>query len=220
MGHWTTLDTAHGQVSAWHALPEGTPRGGLVVIQEIFGVTDYIRQVADRYAAHGYEVLAPALFDPVEKDAQLAYDQDGVRKGLELVGALGFDRALDIVQAAAQALAPAGKVGTLGYCWGGSVALLAALRLGLPSVSYYGGRNTQFLDETPKAPVLFHFGAQDGSIPAESIQQHREKLPQMQTFVYPAGHGFDRHVDPNHYDADSAELARERSLAFLAEHLG
>lgn len=219
MGHWTTLDTPHGQVSAWHAVPDATPRGGLVLIQEIFGVTAYIREVADYYAAQGYEVLAPALFDPVAKDMQLNYDQDGVQKGLELVGALGFDKALDIVQAAAQALAPAGKVGTLGYCWGGSVALLAALRLGLPSVSYYGGRNIQFLDETPKAPVLFHFGAQDSSIPPDSVQQHREKLPQMQTYVYPAGHGFDRHVDPNHYDADSAASARERSLAFLADQL-
>ncbi|MGV1109442.1 dienelactone hydrolase family protein [Xanthomonas translucens] len=220
MGHWTTLDTAHGQVAAWHALPQGAPRGGLVLIQEIFGVTAYIREVADYHAAQGYEVLAPGLFDPVERDAQLNYDQDGVNKGLELVGALGFDKALDIVQAAAQALAPAGKVGTVGYCWGGSVALLAAIRLGLPSVSYYGGRNTQFLDETPKAPVLFHFGARDSSIPPEAVQQHREKLPRMQTYVYPAGHGFDRHVDPNHYDADSADSARQRSLAFLAEHLG
>ncbi|WP_045737096.1 dienelactone hydrolase family protein [Xanthomonas sp. MUS 060] len=219
MGHWITLVTAHGQVCAWHAQPDDAPRAGLVIIQEIFGVTAYIREVAEHYAAQGYAVLAPALFDPIEKDVQLTYDQDGIHKGLELVGALGFERALDIVQAAAQALAPAGKVGTLGYCWGGSVALLAALRLGLPSVSYYGGRNTQFLDETPKAPVLFHFGAHDQSIPAEAVQQHREKLPQMQTFVYPAGHGFDRHVDPHHHDPDSAERARERSLTFLAEHL-
>jgi carboxymethylenebutenolidase len=219
MSHWTTLGTAHGQVSAWHARPQGTPRGGLVIIQEIFGVNAYIREVANYYAAQGYEVLAPGLFDPVQKDTQLDYDQEGVRKGLELIHTLGLDKALDIVQAAAQALAPSGKVGTLGYCWGGSVALLAALRLGLPSVSYYGGRNTHFLDETPKAPVLFHFGAQDNSIPPESVQQHREKLPQMQTYVYPAGHGFDRHVDPNHYDEDSAASARERSLAFLADQL-
>ncbi|MBN6149653.1 dienelactone hydrolase family protein [Xanthomonas sp. AmX2] len=218
MAHWTTLDTEHGQVSAWHATPNGAPRGGLVVIQEIFGVNPHIRDVAERYAAEGYEVLAPAFFDPVEKDVQLDYGPEGFQKGRDLVGQLGFDKAVDIVRAAATMLAPAGKVGTVGYCWGGSVALLAALRLGLPSVSYYGARNTQFLDETPQAPVMFHFGAQDKSIPPEAVQQHREKLPQMQTFVYPADHAFNRDGGPS-YDEDSANSARERSLAFLAEHL-
>ncbi|NEL41666.1 MAG: dienelactone hydrolase family protein, partial [Xanthomonas perforans] len=112
----------------------------------------------------------------------------------------------------------AGKVGTVGYCWGGSVALLSAIRLGLPSVSYYGGRNTQLLDETPKAPVMFHFGEQDTSIPPEAIQAHREKLPQMETFVYPTGHAFNRSIDPTHYDADSAERALERTLGFFEAH--
>lgn len=142
-----------------------------------------------------------------------------MKQGLERVNALGVEKALEIVRAAASRLAPAGKVGTVGYCWGGSIALLSALRLGLPSVSYYGARNVQFLDEPPKAPVMFHFGAQDKSIPPEAIAAHREKLPQMATFVYPADHAFNRSVG-HAYDPDSATLALERTLDFFAEHLG
>lgn len=218
MGHWTTLDTPHGQVAAWHAQPVGQPRGGLVVIQEIFGVTAHIRQVAEDYAAEGYEVLAPAFFDLAEKDAQLESDAAGVQRGLALVAAVGMDKSVDVVQAAATLLAPAGKVGTVGYCWGGTVALLSAIRLGLPSVSYYGARNTQYLDEPLKAPVIFHFGEHDKSIKPEAVQQHRDKLPRMPVYVYPADHAFNRDGGP-HWAPESAKLARERSLAFLAEQL-
>jgi carboxymethylenebutenolidase len=135
MGHWITLETARGQVAAWHATPVSAPKAGLVVIQEIFGANAHIRSVAEGFAAEGYEVLAPAFFDLVEKDAELAYDAAGTDRGRALVDALGVDAALEVVDAAARALASAGKVGTVGYCWGGSIALLSALRLGLPSVS-------------------------------------------------------------------------------------
>lgn len=224
MGEWVTLDTHHGPVRAWQATPDGKPRGGLVVIQEIFGANPHIREVADGFAAQGYAVLAPSFFDLADTGRgphplQLAYDADGVAQGRALVDALGVEKALEIVRAAASKLAPAGKVGTVGYCWGGSIALLSALRLGLPSVSYYGARNVQFLDETPKAAVMFHFGAQDKSIPPEAIKAHREKLPQMATFVYPADHAFNRSVG-HAYDPDSATLALERTLDFFAEHLG
>ncbi|WP_282295523.1 MULTISPECIES: dienelactone hydrolase family protein [unclassified Stenotrophomonas] len=223
MGEWVTLDTHYGPVRAWQALPEGKPRGGLVVIQEIFGANPHIREVAEGFAAQGYAVLAPSFFDLVDgpeadPDA-LPYDPDGVKQGLERVNALGVEKALEIVRAAASKLAPAGKVGTVGYCWGGSIALLSALRLGLPSVSYYGARNVQFLDETAKAPVMFHFGAQDKSIPPEAVQAHREKLPQMATYVYPADHAFNRNVGHG-YDPDSAALALQRTLDFFSEHLG
>lgn len=233
MPHWITLDTPHGQVAAWHATPAGTPRGGLIVIQEIFGANAHIRQVAEDFAAQGYEVLAPAFFDLVEKDLQLPYDSDGVKRGLELVGRIGVDKAVDVVEAAAKALAAAlgsphadvrapardSHVGTVGYCWGGTIALLSATRLGLPSASYYGGRNIPFLDEAPKAPVMFHFGEKDKSIPPEAVQQHREKLPQMEVFTYPADHAFNRSAGHN-YAPESARLARERTLRFLAENLG
>ncbi|MCD7098659.1 dienelactone hydrolase family protein [Stenotrophomonas sp. MMGLT7] len=222
MGQWITLDTAHGPVAAWEAMPPGAPRAGLVVVQEIFGVNAHIRDVADRYAAQGYAVLAPAFFDPVEKNVELAYDQADFARGRELVGKLGLDAAVDIVQAAAQRLkADAGvaRVGSVGYCWGGTVALLAAQRLGLPSASYYGARNVPFLDLPFKAPVIFHFGELDTSIPPEMVQQHRDKLPQMAVHTYPAGHAFNRDVDPKAYDAASAALALERTLEFFAREL-
>lgn len=231
MGQWIQLDTPRGQVAAWQAGPPGAPRGGLVVIQEIFGVNPHMRAVADDFVAEGYAVLAPAFFDPVERGVELGYDEAGFARGRQLAGELGFDAALDIVAAAARRLrgfldafpTPPG-VGTVGYCWGGTVAMLSALKLGLPSVSYYGARNAAFLDDgalvaTPAAPVMFHFGEQDPSIPADVVQAHRRQLAQMPVHTYPAGHAFNRDVDPGAYDKPSARLARERSLDFLAGQL-
>lgn len=220
MGHAIVFETAHGDIGAWRTDPEGAPRGALVVIQEIFGVNAHVRSVVDRFAAAGYAALAPAFFDPIEAGVELDYGQDGFAKGRELVNALGLDRAVDIVAAAAQLLKREGrKVGAVGYCWGGTVAYLANTRLGLPAVSYYGARTAALLDETLRAPMMFHFGEKDGSIPAEDIAKHREKQPQAAVYVYPAGHAFNRDVDTHAYHAESAALARERTLAFFAEHL-
>ncbi len=219
MGQWIDLQVGDTPVRAWSATPPGQPRAGLIVIQEIFGANAHIRDVADRFAARGYAVLAPAFFDPVERDVELGYDAEGFAKGRELVGRLGFDKALDIVRAAAAELTRFGKVGTVGYCWGGTVALLSALRLGLPSVSYYGARNVQFLDEPLHAPVMFHFGERDESIPHEMVQQHRDKLPRSDIFTYDAGHAFNRDADPKAYSAHCAELALERTLAFFDAQL-
>ncbi|RYG14120.1 MAG: dienelactone hydrolase family protein [Burkholderiales bacterium] len=215
MGHWIEIATPHGPVAGWRVDPPAAPRGAIVVIQEIFGVNAHIRQVAEDFAAQGYAVLAPAYFDPIERGVQLHYDAAGVAKGRELIAALGLEKAVDITACAAATLAGNGAAGTVGYCWGGTVALLAALRHGLPSVSYYGARNVPFLGETPKAPVMFHFGELDASIPPEMVQKHREFLPQMPTHVYPAGHGFncDQRAD---YDGASARLARQRTLDFFA----
>lgn len=218
MGHWTAFDAPQGRISAWRAEPAGTPKGALVVVQEIFGVNAHIRAVAESFAVEGYVALAPACFDPIETGVELDYDPTGIARGRDLIAALGLDNALAIVGRAAAALAACGKVGTAGYCWGGTVALLAALRLGLPSVSYYGARNLPFLTEAPKAPVMFHFGEQDASIPPEMVQRHRDLLPQMQTFTYPAGHGFNCDLRADYHPA-SAQLARERTLAFFGKHL-
>ena len=232
MGQWIPLDTPAGRVAAWLAEPAGAARGGLVVVQEIFGANAHIRAVAEGYAADGYVVLAPAFFDPVEPGVELGYDQAGTARGRELVAQLGLDAALQIVAAAAawlQArLAGRGEpnaVGTVGYCWGGTVALLSALRLGLPSVSYYGARNLPFLEDPqlvakPRAPVMFHFGQDDPLIPDAAVQAHRQALPRMEVFTYPAGHAFNREVDADAFHAASAALARQRSLAFFAGHLG
>ena len=175
--------------------------------------------------------VAPAFFDPVERGVELGYDEAGFARGRELVGALGIEAAMEIVDAAATqlrarlaALQAPQAVGTVGYCWGGTVAMLAALRLGLPSVSYYAARDLPFLEDralvaAPRAPVMFHFGEQDSSITADAVEAHRRALPAMPLFTYPAGHAFNRDVDPKAWHRPSAELARERSLAFLAEHL-
>lgn len=218
MGHWIHIDTPHGQISAWKTEPTQPARGALVVVQEIFGVNRHIREIAESFAADGYVALAPAYFDPIEPGVELDYDDTGVAKGRELITQLGLDAAQAITASAADALAGSGKVGTVGYCWGGTVALLAALRLGLPSVSYYGARNLPFLAEAPKAPVMFHFGEHDKSIPPEAVQQHRALLPQMDIYTYPAGHGFNCDVRAD-YDPASAGLARERTLEFFARHL-
>ena len=218
MGAWTEIDTPLGSIPAWKAFPPGTPRGALVVIQEIFGVNAHIRGVADGFADEGYAVLAPALFDVLERGVELGYDAEGIAKGRDLIARLGLDKALDLTASTGAALDDYGKVGTVGYCWGGTVALLAALRLGLPSVSYYGARNVPFLSEPPKAPVMFHFGATDSSIPPDMVEKHRQLLPQMPVHVYPAGHGFncDARAD---FDPRSAALARSRTLAFFEGNL-
>jgi carboxymethylenebutenolidase len=206
-------------IGAYLAQPQGTPKGGLVIAQEIFGVNAYVRRVADRFAQDGYTAIAPAFFDHVETNVQLAYDQAGIQHGRELIGEIGLDLAVEDVASAAQSIASAGRIGCVGYCWGGTVALLAATRLGLPAVSYYGARNVNHLHEPLKAPAIFHFGEHDTSIPAEAIDRHRTAYPQAQVYVYPSGHAFDRDVDPHVYDAASAKLARERTLAFFAQHL-
>ena len=220
MGEWRELATPRGTVQAWLARPEQAPRGAVVVVQEIFGVTAHVRAVAGRFAAAGYLAMAPAFFDLVEPGVELAYDQAGMERGRALIGELGLDRALEVVDAAARALrAEGGPVGVVGFCWGGTVAFLSATRLGLPAVSYYGARNVQFLDEQARAALMFHFGGHDRSIPPEAIAAHREKQPQAQVFVYAdADHAFNRDPDPP-YEPASAALAWRRTLDFLAEHL-
>ena len=220
MGKTLALKTADGQqLSAYLAEPAGPSKGGIVVMQEIFGVNSHIRSVADRYAAAGYTAIAPAVFDPVEKNVELDYDQAGMQKGLELVGKLGFEPAVAGVEAAAKAIASAGKVGIVGYCWGGSVAYLSAIRLGIPAVSYYGGRNVQLVGEKAKAPLLFHYGLKDAHISEADREAVRRANPDAEFYVYDADHGFNCDARAS-FDAPSAKLALERSLAFFAKHLG
>ena len=220
MGQQVNLNTSGMQcIGAYLAKPTGATRGGIVVVQEIFGVNAHVRSVADGFAALGYTAIAPAFFDHVETGVELDYGDDGFKRGRELVAQIGFDRAIEDVASAAESIRSAGRTGVVGYCWGGSVALLAATRLALPAVSYYGARNVAFLGETPRAPVQFHFGEKDTSIPPEAVQKHREVYPDMEVFTYPAGHAFNRDVDPGHYDAPSARLALDRTLAFFNRHL-
>lgn len=222
MGRDIALDTPSGKVGAWRADPLGAPRGGIVVVQEIFGVNAYVRAVADRYAAEGYVALAPAFFDLVERGIELGYDQAQFARGRELAQAVGLERAAGIAGAAARLLQEQGlKAGIVGFCWGGTVALLGNTRHGLPASSYYGARNLPYLDEPLRAPIQFHFGATDASIPPDAVEAHRTKQPAAEVFVYPgAGHAFDRDVDPSHYHADAARLAHERTMQLFAVALG
>lgn len=216
MGQAIQINTSRMQcIGAYLARATGTPKGGIVVVQEIFGVNAHMRSVADRFAEHGYTAIAPAFFDHVENSVELGYDETGYSRGKSLVGEIPFKLALEDVASAAESIASAGRIGCVGYCWGGTVAFLAATRLGMPGVSYYGARNVNFLDETPKAPLLFHFGEQDASIPPAAIEQHRSALPDAEIYTYPAGHAFNRDVDAKAYNSASAQLAFERTLAFF-----
>ena len=153
MGHEIALDTPSGRVCAWRADPVAQPIGGLVVIQEIFGVNEHIRSLVERYCAEGWVALAPELFDPIEHGVELGYDDAGVARGRALATSLGFDRAVGIIGAAAAKLRDEGlQVAAVGFCWGGTLALLANTRLGLPAASFYGGRSVPFLGEALRPP--------------------------------------------------------------------
>ncbi|MBY4598479.1 dienelactone hydrolase family protein [bacterium BD-1] len=219
MGQTISISTRHGRISGWQAKPHDKPRGALIVVQEIFGVNPHIRQVADRFANYGYIVVAPALFDLVKPGTELAYDEAGVKEGRELAEELGFNGALDGVRGAYDLLEAEHRVGVVGYCWGGTVAFLTNTRLGLPAVSYYGGRTVPFLHERPKAPLMMHFGENDPLIPAEDVAKHREALSSAEIHVWPgAGHGFncDQRAD---YNEDVAKQALERTLSFFQKTL-
>ena len=221
MSQWITLQTPRGPVRAWHVAPSTPARGAVILVQEIFGANAHIRDVARRLADAGFVALAPAMFDPVEPGVELAYDDADMSRGRDLAGQLGFDAAIDIVRAASRWLREAGhRSAAMGFCWGGSVALLANTRLGLPAVSYYGARSVPFLHEALRAPMLFHFGEADNSITPDDIARHREAWPEATIQVYErAGHAFNRDVDPHHHHPQAAALAWQRSIEFLKEAL-
>ncbi len=214
-----TADDGH-ELDAYVARPERRPKGGIVVIQEIFGVNGHICDVTEGFAADGYLAIAPALFDRRQSGVELGYEGDDVDAGRALVGEISWDEVARDVTAAAAAVAEAGKVGVVGYCWGGAVAWLAACRCPVAAaVGYYGRLIIDLKDERPRCPILLHYGETDATIPLEQVEEIRALHPEVPVHLYPAGHGFncDRRAS---YDAESAVLARERTLAFFAEHLG
>jgi carboxymethylenebutenolidase len=221
MGERISLGTGGTHcIGAYLARPAARPKGGVVVVQEIFGVTAHVRDITDGFAQAGYVAIAPAFFDFVENDVELACDQPGIERGRELVTVVGMDRAVETVAGAAESIESSGRIGVVGYCWGGTVALRAAQVLAMPASSYYGARNVQYLDQPLKAPVIFHFGANDPSITAEAVEKHRKAWPDAPVYVYEhCGHAFNRDVDKSVYNADAARLARERTLAFFGKKL-
>ena len=216
-----TLSAGDGaSIPAFVARPAGTPRGCIVVVQEIFGVNEHIRWVCtEQYARAGFLTVAPCFFDRFEAGVELGYNPDGVARGRALVDQLGMDAPMRDIRAAAQQVGGGLKTGVVGYCWGGSVAFLCATRLGLPAVGYYGGRTVPFVHERPQAAVMLHFGEQDAMIPPTAIATIRAAAPQAEVFTYPAGHGFNRFGHPDWHEA-SATLALQRSIAFFERALG
>lgn len=219
MGNHIRLTASDGhEFGAWLAAPADTPRAGLVVLQEIFGVTGHIRAVTDAFAATGYLAIAPALFDRAAPGAVLDYGE--MARGRDIMLSLDLDHVVRDIAAAVTRAGAAGKVGVIGYCWGGALADLAACRLPVDAaVSYYGGRTASWLDEQPACPVQYHFGAKDPLIPPEMVGQIRAGRAAGEFFVYPeAGHGFNCD-ERSSFHPESAALALERSLAFLGRHL-
>jgi carboxymethylenebutenolidase len=222
MGQMIELAAADGfRLSAYRAEPAGPPRGGLVVAQEIFGVNSHIRSVCDGYAADGYLVIAPALFDRYERGVDIGYTPEDIARGREFKAMTTLATALDDVAAARAALAGAGRTGITGYCWGGYIAWMSASRLpGFAcDVPYYGGGMLDAIGERPRCPVMCHFGERDAILPVAGVRQFAAAHPEAQVFVYAADHGFNCDQRGS-YDAAAARLARERSLAFMRGHIG
>jgi carboxymethylenebutenolidase len=205
-------------LAAYMVAPEGKPRGGVVVIQEVFGLNSHIKRVTEQYASLGYLAIAPALFDRVKRNVELPYSE--VQAGIDLMGKTTDDGVLADVNAAVDATAHAGRTGMVGYCWGGRVTYLSACRLNLAAaVAYYGGGIAQLLDEQPKCPMMFHHGERDAYIPASDVAKIRAAVPKGIFHLYPANHGFNC-TDRADYDAASARLAFERTSEFFRSHIG
>jgi carboxymethylenebutenolidase len=221
MGTNIQLAAADGhKFSCYKAEPAGKPKGAIVVIQEIFGVNDHIRKVADGYAADGYLALAPALFDRIRPGIELGYTMAEIQEGFGYKTTTKTEDALKDIQAAVSEAGKAGKVGVVGYCWGGFLAWMSAARVkGLSaSAPYYGGGIPDVADEKPAVPVMLHFGEKDSYIPMEGVAKVKEKHPDQQVFIYDADHGFNCDQRGSYHEP-SAKEARKRTLDFFKQHV-
>ena len=232
MGQMIHLTSADGaQIAAYEAMPANTPKGAVVVLQEIFGLNGHIKNVADGYAQEGFYVIAPAMFHRVAAGVELGYTSEDMPKGFALKAAAEalLPKLLDDVQAAIDHAARAGKaagapkslkVGIVGYCWGGLMSWRAAQKLlGLAaSAPYYGGGMHKELSGELHCPVMAHLSDQDDYVPMDGVAALQKAYPQATVHIYPAKHGFNCDERAS-YDAASAKLARERTLAFFAQHL-
>lgn len=222
MKHSITLTSSDGfKLSAYLAQPATPPRGGVVILPEIFGVNSHIRGVADQYAELGYLTIAPGMFDRVRPGLDLGYSEQDVKTGQSLMRELSWDQAVLDINAAAQRVASAGNVGLVGYCWGGTAGWVAASRgSGLAcAVSYYGNAIPTVLQERPRIPMLMHWGANDHLIDVEDIRRAEAAAPDAHSYLYNTGHGFNCE-QRTLYHAPSAALAKERTVAFLLRHVG
>lgn len=215
MAETVQLTAADGHsLDAYRADPEGRPFGAVVVIQEIFGVNSHVRDLVERWAAVGYTAIAPALYDRFEKGFETGYEEQDIKKGRELKDKANaeLDAVMADVEAARAAVESAGRVGVVGYCWGGFVTYLAACRLPVQAASgYYGGGIHTVAEETPKCPTILHFGDQDQAIPLSDVETVRKAQPEVDIYIYQAGHGF--HCDRRgSYDPRAAAIAGMRTM--------
>jgi carboxymethylenebutenolidase len=221
MGEFTTLMARDGhEFNVWLTPATGTPRGAVVIAQEIFGVNHHIRGVADGYAAAGYLTIAPCLFDRIRRGIELDYSEKSTQEGRGYRTQIPKEKTLLDLAASINVVRHAGRVAVIGYCWGGTLAYVAACELPIVcAVSYYGGQIAkEQLGKSPKRPVMYHFGERDQFIPLSDIEKIRAADPGGAFHLYPADHGFNCDERAS-YDATSARLARERTLAFLVAQM-
>jgi len=221
MGEFTTIMARDGhEFQAWLAAPPGRPQGALLVIQEIFGVNSHIRALTDRFAAEGYTAIAPSLFDRVRRGIELGYTPADMQEGSGYVKQLDPEATRRDLAAALAVVKHSGRAGAVGYCWGGSLAYLAAGQLPLACSVVYYGRVVSYLDQKPRCPVMYHYGTEDKSIPLPDVERIRAAYPQAPVYTYDgAGHGFSCEQRAS-YDPQAAALARSRTLEFFARYVG
>ena len=223
MGDFIGLKASDGhELGAYLAEPAGAPRGGLIVGMEMYGVNDYLASVCDAFAAEGYLSIAPRLFDRFEPALTLPYDEAGSARGKELSAIIDHDRTMLDVAAAAARVRPAGRVAIMGFCFGGTVAWLAACRCDLDgAIACYGSNMCDYPEEEPRCPVICHVGDRDTAVPPADVAAFQTRHPEVHWYIYPGvQHGFDNHTRPVRHDAAATALSRERSLAFLREQIG
>jgi carboxymethylenebutenolidase len=209
------------EFNVYIAKPSGKARGAVVIVQEIFGLSPWVLRVADSYAADGYLTVAPALFDRVRRNIVLGYSPQDMQQAMGYRKQIDTAKAVLDIGAAAAMARHVGKVAVIGFCWGGTLAWAAASELTLDAaVCYYGSGIVNLLPKVPRCPTMLHFGEQDKSIPPSQIEQLRIAYPRGVYHVYPAGHAFANDDRPDHYDAAATALARSRTNAFLAQHIG
>lgn len=222
MGQDLTLTADDGHtLGAYRADPAGAPKGGIVVLQEIFGVNKHIREVADGFAADGYVAIAPALYDrSSKKGVQLGYEGDDIAIGRDLREEFSWDDTVLDVKAAVDVLKAEGlKVGTTGYCWGGTISYLAGCRLDVQAaVVYYGGQIMPYVDEKENCPLLMHFGEHDKGIPLSDVDAIKAAHPAADVHIYDADHGFNCDHRGSYNEA-AAKTARERTMALYTANL-
>jgi carboxymethylenebutenolidase len=206
-------------LDGWRADPKGRARGGVVILQENAGLTRHICDVVDEYAAEGYVAVAPALYDRVGKNLVFDYSKAGQEQRRATRSKVDMAKAMLDCEAAVRAASAGGKVGIIGYCWGGSVAWMAAAKVsGLScAVSYYGSAILGLLQAQPKVPVMFHWGDHDETLALEKAHQIEAAFPEIPSYVYDAGHAFNNPLAG--FVPEAARLARERTLEFLRKHL-